>query len=331
MAMATSVANIMAQNELEYGGVVRWGSRLPEVQPGIYLVSSSIDPHDEAGKINDYSADVEALSKLKILLPNISIDGSVASEDKLAERLNRFWIPDAAVLYIGLAGTSLQARVGQYYSTKLGARSPHAGGWWLKTMADLDDLYVHFAATNDSSAVEQRMLDAFATSIPQEHSQRLFDSVRIAPFANVEVKKGLRKRHGLKNYKIPKSPRLENTEELQCDASAQETASNSSTENIRTLRVPSQRISAKDRQGSDLRIPAGSDHAFPNVNADLIVDYRGQLLSAKWRPRLGRSSTLGLGRSIMSEIGSTNEPVLLDVTGPRITIVEVPPTHSAPN
>lgn len=72
-------------------------------------------------------------------------------------RFRAFWPGDEVVAYIGLAGTSLRKRVGRYYRTPLGARRPHAGGWWLKTLTVLDDLWVHYAATHDGGVAEVAM------------------------------------------------------------------------------------------------------------------------------------------------------------------------------
>ncbi len=77
---------------------------------------------------------------------------------ELVDRLRRFWLADEVVLYIGLASRSVRTRVGQYYKTPLGARKPHAGGWWLKTLSVLDELWVHFAATPDFSTAEESAL-----------------------------------------------------------------------------------------------------------------------------------------------------------------------------
>src|SRR5262249_28370986 len=58
----------------------------------------------------------------------------------------------AAGNYVGRAGprkrvmvSELADRVTEYCTTPLGARSPHAGGWPLKTLANLHEVAVHFA------------------------------------------------------------------------------------------------------------------------------------------------------------------------------------------
>src|SRR4030065_708843 len=85
------------------------------------------------------------------------------------------WGPDEVVVYIGRAGprrhvtvSELSDRVEEYYTTRLGARSPHAGGWPLKTLANLGSLYVHYAYCDDVLKKEQLMLKAFADNLSDD-------------------------------------------------------------------------------------------------------------------------------------------------------------------
>ena len=131
----------------------------------------------------------------------MTVDGKLATGEELAQRIGTFWVPGSAILYIGLAGTSVRKRVSQYYITRIGQRAPHAGGWWLKTLADVDTLFVHYTAADAPKSKEALMLRTFAAAVPPSVRQTLHDVERIAPFANVEVQAGLRKRHGLGGYK----------------------------------------------------------------------------------------------------------------------------------
>jgi len=74
-------------------------------------------------------------------------------------------VPDETILYIGLAGTSLRTRVRDYYKTPLGARRPHAGGWFIKSLANVNDLLVHFAPADDPCAAENAMLGSFCSRL----------------------------------------------------------------------------------------------------------------------------------------------------------------------
>ncbi len=63
------------------------------------------------------------------------VDSQRPDIDELRGRIGAFWLGDRIVLYVGKAASSARRRVGQYYRTPLGARSPHAGGWFLSSPA----------------------------------------------------------------------------------------------------------------------------------------------------------------------------------------------------
>jgi hypothetical protein len=75
--------------------------------------------------------------------------------------------------------------VRQYYRTPLGAKRPHAGGWWLKTLTVLDELWVYWAATPDYAAAEKAMLRAFTHAVSSETRSTLLDNQSVMPFANL--------------------------------------------------------------------------------------------------------------------------------------------------
>jgi hypothetical protein len=185
--MTISVGELFRQCGLDTAGVVRWGQRIPLDEPGVYIVSSTPDVEDVRGMISDYRPDLEALARLRVACPKILVDGVPATELDIANRLTRFWVPNTAVLYIGRATTSLRSRVNAYYSTKIGHKSPHAGGWWLKTLVDIDELSVHYAAADAPITSETLVLKKFAATVPLSVRRTFHDVERIAPFANVEV------------------------------------------------------------------------------------------------------------------------------------------------
>lgn len=113
------------------------------------------------------------------------------------------WLGDEVVVYIGLAGTSLRRRVGDYYKTPLGARPPHAGGWPLKTLSVLDQLRVHFAPCADPDDAEHAMLEAFQNAVSAGSRAALHDPTSPLPFANLEWGPGQRKRHGITGAREP--------------------------------------------------------------------------------------------------------------------------------
>ena len=127
----------------------------------------------------------------------LRLHGTRPTADELATQIARFWLPDEPVLYIGLAGTSVATRVKQYFATPLGARSPHAGGWFLKTLSNLTRLHVHYAAANDTNMAEDQLIKAFVGSTSARSKEALADRERPFPFANLEWPRGVRKAHGI--------------------------------------------------------------------------------------------------------------------------------------
>jgi hypothetical protein len=127
----------------------------------------------------------------------LRIDGQRSDIDELRGRIGSFWLGDQTVLYAGKADSTVRRRVGQYYRTPLGARSPHAGGWFLKTLDILDRLFVHFGPSPDPEAAERHLLEAFIASIPPEIREGLPDPDLPLPFANLRLPGNGAKGHGI--------------------------------------------------------------------------------------------------------------------------------------
>ena len=196
--MPSTVTDIFNAAGLVPTGVVRWGTTLPETSPGVYAVSLSADPmaRDPLSKCEICS---EALRQWVVDLPQLTMDGSRPDIPVLSERLSTFWIPDEMVVYIGLADRPLRTRVGEYYRTSLGARSPHSGGYFLKTLSNLAELFVHYAPAAMPITCEYRMLEFFCQNVSNHSLSKLSDPDHPFPFANLEWPRGVRKRHGFKN------------------------------------------------------------------------------------------------------------------------------------
>jgi hypothetical protein len=130
--------------------------------------------------------------------PELRLDGRRPTPEQLGARLASFWLRDEVALYVGLSSQPLQTRIRQYYKTKLGATRPHAGGWWLKTLHILDELWVHFAATPSYETAETAMPRTFAAAVTPTQRARLHDPELVAPFANLRTGTGAVKNHGIR-------------------------------------------------------------------------------------------------------------------------------------
>ena len=138
-----------------------------------------------------------ALTELLERCDELRIDGQRPNIDSLRRRIGSFWLRDQTVLYIGKTTRSVRRRVDQYYRTPLGGRSPHAGGWFLKTLGFLDQLYVHFGPSPDPEAAERHLLETFVASIRPEIREGLPDPDLPLPFANLSLPGNGAKRHGI--------------------------------------------------------------------------------------------------------------------------------------
>jgi hypothetical protein len=194
--MSSSVADIFAAAGLRPRGARRWGTPVPETAPGVYVVAATEDPASVHHVRCEPPFAPDAVEHLLAVRPELRIDATRPKAEDLIGRLGGFWLPDEVVLYIGLA-SSVRSRVRAYTRTPLGAKRPHAGGWWLKTLATLDELWVHWAPTPDFADAERRMLREFCREISPKTRATLFDKERVMPFANLRGHDNCIKRHGI--------------------------------------------------------------------------------------------------------------------------------------
>jgi hypothetical protein len=180
----STVREVFSAAGLQPHGFVRWGTP-PELQiPGVYVVATTPEL-DCASPSLPFVIDRGALRSLRERRPEIAVDGGPATEMALCERLGQMWLASETILYIGLAGTSVRHRVMQYYRTSLGARSPHAGGWPIKVLANLSDLWVHFAPSAEPTGSEIAMIAAFLRGVPREIAAASCDPGNALPYANL--------------------------------------------------------------------------------------------------------------------------------------------------
>ena len=126
--MPTTIVDAFAAAGLVRNDVVKWGTKPRTSNPGVYIVSLTdfLDSFD--GKLPEAPLGATEFRRWLDVRPELTLDDNRPTPEQLMSRIRRFWIPDEVILYIGLAGTSLSGRVGQYYNTPIGRRSPHAGG-----------------------------------------------------------------------------------------------------------------------------------------------------------------------------------------------------------
>jgi len=204
--MPSTVAALFDAAHVSRLDTVPWRTPVTTNRPGVYLVARTADPG--TGLTAPVAIDNRAVRQLLEVRPELLVDDQRPSEDVLAQRLAAMWLPDEPVIYAGLAGTSLSTRISQFYSTRLGAGSPHAGGWPVKCLADLSQTRVHFAECDDVKTAERNMLQAFVNSVSAQSLAEICDPDLPLPYANLEIidSSGRRriKRHKIKGAKAPR-------------------------------------------------------------------------------------------------------------------------------
>src|SRR5687768_2596020 len=102
--MTISVGELFEESELRPAGVVHWGEQVPLDHPGVYVVASTPDVNDAVGANGIYQPDLTAFESLRTVCPSVTVDGAPARSEQLADRIGAFWIPESAILYVGMAG-----------------------------------------------------------------------------------------------------------------------------------------------------------------------------------------------------------------------------------
>jgi hypothetical protein len=330
----STVESLFVAASVARTGVVPWGTRIPSpgergIGTGVYIVAltGELNWIERATSVCPLSMD--ALVELLDARRELTLDGQRPDAETLGGRLASFWCQDEVVLYIGSAGprqrvrvSELSDRVAEYYSTPLGARSPHAGGWPLKTLSNLSDLYVQYAYCADVLTRERLMLTAFADGLSAETRAALHDATHVMPFANLRDANGARKAHGIKGARAPRvrcrSQRRRATVRVPAGEGvyAPQPASVPRAPDT-ALRYYTQRISAGDIRQGIIRIPRPAKTLFPGERAYVEIALRGERKSYRWDPRYGpdqeRSGVLGVGTTLTRRLVTEGERLAIRV------------------
>jgi hypothetical protein len=206
-----AVANLFGRVGLAVMGSVRWGSPVPTDAPGVYAVAMSNDPARNAGLLPKAPVSVAIVRQWIERVPAFTFDEKLRpSATAVANFIAGFWLPDESIVYIGKA-TCLNTRLDDFLGHRLGSRSPHKGGHWLKTLSNLDDLRIFFCKCRSRADAEKQEGDAL-TLFKDQVSARSLRTVRNPqlpiPFANREHPRRNFKQHRIKNDVLPKRSKL---------------------------------------------------------------------------------------------------------------------------
>jgi hypothetical protein len=323
----STVRHLMAAAGLSQGGVVQWGHPPAEQGPGVYVVALASGP-DEVVTRSRAPVSASAVEELLRRRPELRLDGERPEAVELVRRLRDFWLADETVLYVGLASRSIAKRVGQYYATPLGARSPHAGGWFLKSLSVLPKLHVHYATAGNVERAERAMLKAFAAGVSERSRARLHDPERLMPFANLEYPKGVRKRHGITGAKASRASRSSmpgsGSKSPRTSVPPPGAVERRSPGAQGTPYLRSQPVTAKDLERGQVRIPRGaSKDVLPPTAQSIELDLRGEHLTCRYNPRYGppeKSGVIGVGKAKLKGLVRADEVLSLAVDRASITL-----------
>lgn len=305
-----SVNDVFARGSVQRMGAVPWGVEVPMSAAGVYVVATTPDADDSSGLI-EFPLDSSAITALLDVRSEARVDGQPADAKLLSARLAQMWVPGHPIVYIGLAGTSVRARVKQFYSTAIGARAPHAGGWPVK-MIDSSKLWVHYGASSDPDATELAMIQAFVDSVPPQVRSRLVDPVLPLPFANLAVPRGPRKRHGLSGVKESRKAPSRRDQKLERPRPYVAEVIATPVTPVRSGTRSTQNVTAGDITRGSLRVPKTSKDIFPSESASIRVNLGDQWYVAAWNPRVGvaqeRSGTIYLGKGALEGVVPVGRP-----------------------
>jgi len=171
-------------------GPARWGNPVASRRPGIFVV-------ELPGGAETAPIDIVAVRRWVERVSDMLVDGVPATAATVARRLERFWLPNEPVLYIGRSARAIGRRVAAIYETPLGDPQPYAGGHWLKALANLPALRIWWAETNAHEEYEDALLSQVAARAAQ--AATLPDLSIVLPFANLSAPGGARKPHRIDN------------------------------------------------------------------------------------------------------------------------------------
>ncbi|MCK5176905.1 MAG: hypothetical protein KAQ92_04215 [Candidatus Aenigmarchaeota archaeon] len=203
--MTTTLNDIEKEIGLKLNGPIKWKDKISCKNEGIYIV---VTPNNHPLNID---FDREQIKLWISKVPKMMIDKQKPNYENITQELNKFWFDNEIILYIGQttksnedSTRSIEDRIREYYTSKIYKKSPNSGGYWLKTLAFLDECLIYWTKCNNPKKVEEHILTFF-------HHQFLKDKITKEnvhlPFANLKVNlsekpKEIRKQHILKKPRI---------------------------------------------------------------------------------------------------------------------------------
>lgn len=185
---------------------VKWGTPVKTQEEGVYIVSLSETPNVNK-TLEKFPISMNILKTWIDKVDGFKLDGKLTYNlETIKHRLSKFWLFDENVLYIGKA-SNLRQRIRNFYNYKAGNRGPHAGGYWIKLLKNLKNLYVYYIECPNCNKIEGDMMRIFEENVSDASKKQLSGTGVILPFANLEDRNKNRKKtwigayeNSIKNY-----------------------------------------------------------------------------------------------------------------------------------
>lgn len=187
--MSVTINHIATHFSLKINGPIKWGMDCMSKKSGVYIIcypgTSSACPLDM--RIINFWCSSTRNKTFKT--------GSPLIPSVLVSELTKYWIPNEQIVYVGKA-SCLRTRLFQYYRTPLGKRGPHSGGYWIKTLQNINMLDIYWIEDKKPAILEQKILVFF------NKSTTCGTGMLCLPYANLEITRRLRKRHIIRRPNI---------------------------------------------------------------------------------------------------------------------------------
>ncbi|WP_159798874.1 hypothetical protein [Flavobacterium sp. MK4S-17] len=200
--MSISVDSLFKTVNLKYSKPYKWNEKLDANINGVYVISTSNDPLIHNQNKIELNICQQTFNSWLNDAPNLEIENEkVFCISQVKHYLMRFWDENENILYIGESTSKtnpIQKRINQFYIHKVGKKGPHTGGYWIKLLSCLDDLYIYFAESQNPRETEFKMILKY---VELKSGLNLFELDNIAdyfPFANSKV--DLLKINSIKNH-----------------------------------------------------------------------------------------------------------------------------------
>src|SRR4051812_9500131 len=110
--MPIAAADLFARIGLTIKSSVPWGQKVPCDSPGVYAICLSNDPARNSPVAPQAPISPDLVREWTEYVPTIKLDGkSGPSAVDVIRCLQKFWLPDETILYLGKA-TCLRSRLG---------------------------------------------------------------------------------------------------------------------------------------------------------------------------------------------------------------------------